>query len=190
MELEQYLQWLFRTSAHIIQWREKDLDVQTSRRWLEAARDLSRRAGKKLLCNSDVEAALDLGLDGVHLTSRQDARHVLSRLGRSRKLLVGQSVHHLHEALAAQEAGVDYLLAGPVFAPLSKASGAPPLGLEGLSRLADSVGIPVIALGGITPAHWPKLAVLNNVAGFAGISWLAEEIQHLASRPNCPLPLP
>jgi thiamine-phosphate pyrophosphorylase len=175
--LRDYLDRLFRTSAHLIQWREKDLDPQTSRRWLELGRELARRAGKKLLCNADVESALALGLDGVHLTSRQDAGAIVGRLGPSRSLLVGQSVHSLEEALAAQEAGVDYLLAGPVFIPLSKASPAPPLGLDGLARLAAAVVIPVIALGGVTPAHWPELSALPNVAGFAGISWVAEEIR-------------
>ncbi len=175
--MRDYLDRLFRTSAHLIQWREKDLDPQTSRRWLELGRELARRAGKKLLCNADVESALALGLDGVHLTSRQDAGAIVGRLGPSRSLLVGQSVHSLEEALAAQEAGVDYLLAGPVFIPLSKASPAPPLGLDGLARLAAAVVIPVIALGGVTPAHWPELSALPNVAGFAGISWVAEEIR-------------
>ncbi|MBI1950872.1 MAG: thiamine phosphate synthase, partial [Acidobacteria bacterium] len=44
----------------------------------------------------------------------------------------------------------DYIGAGPVFATLSKPDAGEPLGLERLGEIAAAVGIPVVAIGGIT----------------------------------------
>lgn len=174
---ESYLDLAIRTSAHVIQWREKDLPSEVSRRILWELRSRARRRGCLLLLNGDVEGALELGLDGVHLTSRQSAAEVVRRLPVPSPLLIGQSVHSLEEALAAAAAGVDYLLVSPVFAPLSKSVTGPALGLAGLAELALEHLPPIIALGGVTQEHWPELERIPGVVGFAGITWLADEIR-------------
>jgi thiamine-phosphate diphosphorylase len=64
---------------------------------------------------------------------------------------IGKSVHDLPEAEAARAEGADYLVVGPVYASATHPD-RPPLGLERLRETA-AVGLPVIAIGGITPGR-------------------------------------
>lgn len=103
-------------------------------------------ATTKLLINDRVDIALAAKADGVHLGQRSFSVEVArSLLGPDK--LIGVSVHNVPEALAA--AGADYLLFGHVFATDSKKD-VPPRGLEALEEVVCRVGIPVLALGGIT----------------------------------------
>jgi thiamine-phosphate pyrophosphorylase len=92
--------------------------------------------------NDDVEAALALGADGVHL-GQSDAGAERARTG---GLWLGRSVATLAQALAAD---ADYLGAGPVWATPSKEDADPPIGLEGLAAIAAAVSVPVVAIGGV-----------------------------------------
>jgi thiamine-phosphate pyrophosphorylase len=95
--------------------------------------------------NDDVEAAIRLGADGVHL-GRED-----SGADRARKagLLLGLSSSSLDEAKKAELAGAAYIGAGPVWSTPSKPDADPPVGLDGLREICSAVSIPVVAIGGI-----------------------------------------
>jgi len=64
---------------------------------------------------------------------------------------IGKSVHDFAEAEAAKALGADYLLAGPVYATATHPD-RPPLGPETLARIT-TLGLPVIAIGGIGPGQ-------------------------------------
>jgi thiamine-phosphate pyrophosphorylase len=101
-----------------------------------------------LVVNDDVDAALALGC-GVHLgpsdPGRDDAREA--------QLLLGLSATTLEEALDAHRFGCDYIGAGPVWSTPSKADAAPPIGLDGLREICETVATPVVAIGGIDAAN-------------------------------------
>jgi thiamine-phosphate pyrophosphorylase len=96
--------------------------------------------------NDDVDAALELGADGVHL-GQSDAGAARAR---EAGLLLGRSVSTLAEALAAD---ADYLGAGPVWETPSKRDSGSPLGLDGLREICAAVSIPVVAIGGIDASN-------------------------------------
>ncbi len=100
----------------------------------------------RLFINDRLDIALAVGADGVQLTpgslSPEEARRLSARWW------IGRSVHDLAEAEAAQAGGADYLLAGPVF-PTATHPDRPPLGL-GPMRDIVALGLPVIAIGGVT----------------------------------------
>lgn len=139
-------------------------DVATARRAIEAgatvvqlrvkaptAEVVARGAGFRELgttfyVNDDVDAALELGADGVHL-GRSDAG---ARRARRRGLLLGRSATSYAEAL---ESEADYLGVGPIWATPSKDDAAAPLGLDELARICAAVSAPVIAIGGIDPSN-------------------------------------
>jgi len=125
-----------------VQLREPDLDQATLLALATEARDvIGGRA--TLLVNRDLAVAARLGT-GVHLPEAgPDPATARRQLGAD--VVIGRSVH---AAAAAATTGVDYLLAGHVFATLSK-PGQPALGLEGLRRIVDATPIPVLAIGGI-----------------------------------------
>lgn len=78
------------------------------------------------------------------------ARDVRKLIGPNK--IMGVSVHSLEEAIQAQDDGADYLGAGAAFPSTTKPS-SEALGLETLRKICDSVLIPVVAIGGITPAN-------------------------------------
>src|SRR5437016_172634 len=80
---------------------------------------------------------------------------------------IGKSVHDLPEAEAAHAGGADYLLVGPVFPTATHADRAP-LGSARLKQIVG-VGLPVIAIGGVTPARIPELRAVAAIHGVAAI---------------------
>jgi thiamine-phosphate pyrophosphorylase len=83
--------------------------------------------------------------------------------------LIGVSCHSVDEVVRAEREGADYVMFGPVFAPLSKSSKLTPRGVTELGRVASAVKIPVLALGGITEKNAAE-CVEAGAAGVAGIS--------------------
>jgi thiamine-phosphate diphosphorylase len=68
---------------------------------------------------------------------------------------IGRSVHRLEEAEAAVEEGADFIVVGSMY-PTSTHPGMPPAGLKLLSDAA-TLGLPVVAIGGVTPDRVEEL---------------------------------
>jgi thiamine-phosphate pyrophosphorylase len=96
--------------------------------------------------NDDVDAAIALGADGVHLGQGDEGAEAARAAG----LLLGRSVWTADQALAVD---ADYLGAGPVWETPSKHDAEPAIGLEGLREICAAAEIPVIAIGGIDAAN-------------------------------------
>ena len=134
--------------ATVVQWRLKDVprvDVVERGR---ATRSLCARHGVPFVVNDDVEAALMLGADGVHLGRDDEGAETAKEHG----LLLGLSAANLAEARAA-DGRADYIGAGPVWATPSKPDADPPIGIEGLRELCGAVSTPVVAIGGIDASN-------------------------------------
>jgi thiamine-phosphate pyrophosphorylase len=98
-----------------------------------------------------------------------DARHKAEHDGESVKALVGVSAHSEADIRAAAVAGADYVTLSPIFETSSKPGYGPALGLAAIERAAE-IGLPIIALGGITPAR----AASCFGAGAAGVAVMGE----------------
>jgi thiamine-phosphate pyrophosphorylase len=134
--------------ATVVQWRLKDaprVDVVERGR---ATRSLCARYGVPFFVNDDVEAALMLGADGVHL-GREDEG---AETAREQGLMLGLSATTIEEARAA-DGRADYIGAGPVWATPSKPDADPLIGLDGLRELCEAVSTPVMAIGGIDASN-------------------------------------
>jgi len=133
-----------------VQLREKDLGAADLAALARRLRALTRRHGAMLIVNDRVDVALAVGADAVQRTSTslpvEDIRAVAGD-----RLRIGASVHSLAEAVAAEKAGADWIVFGPVFDTPSKRAWGPPQGLEALARVTAAVRVPVLAIGGITP---------------------------------------
>ena len=100
-----------------------------------------------LLVNERVDVALAAGADGVQLG--EAAMPVEAARGLSGdRLLIGRSVHSQKGAQDAEAQGADFLVVGTIFPTASK-SGMAPAGPELLSRIAKTVTIPFLAIGGV-----------------------------------------
>jgi thiamine-phosphate pyrophosphorylase len=102
-----------------------------------------------LVVNDDVEAAIELGADGVHLGRSDTGLERALEAG----LLLGLSAAGVEEARHAQEQGATYVGAGPVWPTPSKEDADPAIGLDGLRAICEAVSIPLIAIGGIDAAN-------------------------------------
>jgi thiamine-phosphate pyrophosphorylase len=105
-----------------------------------------RALGTTFIVNDDVDAALELGADGVHLGQSDPG----ADRARARGLLLGQSAVTFDQALAAD---ADYLGVGPIWATPSKGDADRPIGVAELGRICRAVAVPVIAIGGIDPSN-------------------------------------
>jgi thiamine-phosphate pyrophosphorylase len=99
--------------------------------------------------NDDVEAALRLGADGVHLGRDDPGAGRAVAAG----LLLGTSAATVEEARAGEALGAAYVGAGPVWATPSKPDADPPLGLDGLAAICAAVSLPVVAIGGVDASN-------------------------------------
>ncbi|MCG9106823.1 thiamine phosphate synthase [Laribacter hongkongensis] len=122
------------------------------RQWLDAARVLQllcRQGGAVFVVNDQVDVALAMGADGVHV-GQQDLPVAVVRELMGPQALIGLSVNHADQ-LAAVPPEADYLGLGPVFATSTKKDAAPVLGLAQLAGLAAVTSLPTVGIGGITP---------------------------------------
>ncbi len=134
--------------ATVLQLRLKDLPTGDVIERGRAFRDLTAQAGITFVVNDDVEAAIGLGADAVHL-GRTDDGHDRALAG---GLALGLSASSVEEAIEAERRGADYIGAGPVWDSPSKPDAGPALGLEGLAAICHAVSVPVVAIGGVDAA--------------------------------------
>ena len=178
--------------ARLVQYRAKALAPSARARQTAALAKACRDRGALFIVNDDPMLARDCGADGVHLGAHDgDPRAV--RLAWPDAIL-GVSCYDRPElALAAAEAGADYVGIGSVFASRVK-PGAIRAPIERLSQARSASGLAVAAIGGITAANAP-LAVAAGADMIAVISALfdAPDVAQAArdlSRPFDTEPLP
>jgi thiamine-phosphate pyrophosphorylase len=136
-----------------LQLRAKALGGRAFAAWARRLLALCRPAGVPFCVNDRLDVALAVGADVAHLGQDDlplaDALRVRAETGRP-DLVIGVSTHNRAQALAAAEAGADYLGFGPIFGTASKANPDPVVGLDALAAVCGDVSIPVVAIGGIT----------------------------------------
>ncbi len=132
-----------------------------------AARALAycRACGIRLLLNADPALALDLGADGVHLSSARLMR--LCDRPLSEAHWVAASCHNLSELRQAELIGLDFAVVSPVTRTLTHPDRAP-LGWAAFADWVAQVNIPVYALGGLAPRDLQQ-ARASGAQGIAAI---------------------
>jgi thiamine-phosphate pyrophosphorylase len=146
-----------------VQLREKDLSTAAITVLARDVRALTKNAGVDLYVNGRLDVAIACGADGVHLPvdalSPHDVRAIAPAMG------IASSTHTLDEVAAAARGGADFVVFGPIAETPSKRGLLQPRGMAALAA-AIGFGIPVVALGGLTPAQAPDC----RRAGAAGVA--------------------
>jgi thiamine-phosphate diphosphorylase len=153
--------WLAGLNAGVdfIQVRERDASAKELARLVRAAMRVA-----PVLVNDRADVAIACGAAGVHLRAGSVGPAEIRKLGR---LVVTVACHSAEDVEAAE--GADYALLAPIFSPLSKWDSRKPLELAELRRICTHSRVPVIALGGITPANERECS-RAGAAGIAGIT--------------------
>jgi thiamine-phosphate pyrophosphorylase len=138
----------------VLQYRSKASEVERRSREAKALAAMCRSHGVLFIVNDDVELALDAGAHGVHL-GRDDGALAAARAKLGGGLLGASCYNSLSAARAAVAAGADYVAFGSVFpSPTKPAAVRAPLSLFGEAR---ALGVPLVAIGGITLENAPQL---------------------------------
>jgi len=155
--------------ATIVQYRDKTGDGERRRAESADLLALCRRFGVPLIINDDVELAAIIRADGVHLGEHDgDIDAARTRLGAT--AVIGVSCYDsLDRARQLAAAGADYLAFGAYFPSPTK-----PLARHArtdLLRDARALGLPLVAIGGITPDNAQPLieAGADFVAAISGV---------------------
>jgi thiamine-phosphate pyrophosphorylase len=112
---------------------------------------MCRESRTLFFVNDDVELAIQLQADGVHV-GQDDMPLSDVREGVGPDMYIGVSAGTVEEALTAMNGGVDCIGVGAMFATSSKADAGEPIGPEGLRLIREAVGsdLPIVGIGGIT----------------------------------------
>ena len=158
----------------LLQYRDKHAGGRTLVETARALKAALAGTGVPLLVNDRVDVALAAGADGVHLGQSDmhpaDARRLLGR-----EAIVGLTLKTPAHADEMYRMAVDYACIGGVFATVSKDNPDPPIGLDGLARVAFrarlAASVPVGAIAGIDAANAASV-IASGVDGVAVISAL------------------
>lgn len=143
-----------RGGADMIQYRDKSSPTPSLVRTAKRIRAAVKPYGSVFIVNDRPDVARAARADGVHV-GRGDADCAVARALVGSDRIVGVSVSSAADARQARRDGADYVGAGPVFrTPVKK--GKKPLGAAFLANIG-SLGIPVMAIGGITRDNIDRL---------------------------------
>lgn len=160
---------LLQAGVTCVQLRDKQAEDAL---FLEEAKELKvlcDRYRVPFIVNDRVEIAKAVGASGVHVgLSDMGIKKAREILGDS--FVIGGSAHNVQEALAAQEAGADYIGCGAVFGSSTKKD-VTLLSAEELRAICGAVRIPAVAIGGITRENVRRLSG-TGIAGTAVVSAL------------------
>ena len=129
------------------------------KQWLETARELKAvlaPLGVPLIINDQVDVALAVDADGVHI-GQDDLPAVETRRLIGPDKILGVSVSDFTELAAVPVEGVDYIGIGPIFPTLTKQDAGAATGFEGFGALARAARWPSVAIGGIKGEHCAAL---------------------------------
>lgn len=182
--VERQVRDVCRGGCRWIQFRFKEADAETRYAAAKAALAAARTFDARFIVNDDVALAIQLDADGVHLGEDdmhpRDARRLLGP-----DKLIGCTANTWQDVEKWLAHDIDYVGVGPFRFTTTKEKLSPVLGLEGYRSLMHDIrrigaDIPVIAIGGITPADIPGLlhAGVYGVA-LSGVIHRAEQPEEM-----------
>ncbi len=152
----------------VVQLREKTAETRI---FIEEALTIRRYLKERripLIINDRIDVAQAVSADGVHL-GQKDMPIGLARKILGDSMIIGISAESPADAVAAEKAGADYLGASPIYATPTKTDTAPALGLEGLRQIRESVGLPLVGIGGLNADNAARV-IEHGADGVAVVS--------------------
>ncbi len=137
-----------RGGTDAIQLREKEGPAREQLALGRRLRALTREAGVLFIVNDRADLAVALDADGVHV-GQDDLPPDVARRIVGPERIIGVSAGTLDEALAARDAGADYLGVGPIYATATKPDAGAATGPELIAAIRRRVDLPIVGIGGI-----------------------------------------
>lgn len=142
--------------TRLLQYRNKLAGPSLKREQAAALATLCRAHGMVFIVNDDLALALEVGAQGVHMGSDDGDLAAARRVLGPDRLLGASCYNRLDLALAARTAGASYVAFGAAYASGTK-PGAVHAPLELYRQAHAEVGLPIVAIGGISRHNAPEL---------------------------------
>ncbi len=168
-----------RGGARLLQYRDKTNDHPRRLAEALALRQICIAHGAPLIVNDDIELALVAAADGVHLGTQDGSiEHARARLG-GRAIIGASCYDSLELARRAAQAGASYIAFGAFYVSPTKPH-APRASLDVL-RQSAALGLPRVAIGGITPDNGaPLIAAGANYLAVISAVFAGSDVQAAA----------
>ncbi|GIP18501.1 thiamine-phosphate synthase [Paenibacillus montaniterrae] len=171
----QVLEDALQAGITIFQLREKGkgaLQGAELEQFARQCQSLCRQYSVPFIVNDDIDLALKLGADGVHVGQEDEA--LLEVKQKLPHAIIGVSVHTEQEMQQAVAGGANYVGIGPIYATSSKEDARPAAGVGFLQSMRQQYGnFPIVAIGGITGEN----AAIVKQAGADGVAVISELCQ-------------
>ncbi len=170
----------------MLQYRNKLADHKLQTQQARAILPLCRQYQVPFIINDSVKLCLTLDADGVHIGAEDgNLTEIRTRIGKY-KILGASCYDRFDLALAAQQAGADYVAFGACFASSTKPN-APVANLSLFDQAQTQLTIPAVAIGGITLTNAPQviaagadsLAVINAIFNATDVKSSTEQFTQL-----------
>lgn len=148
--IEVVKQWID-AGIKVIQYREKDKSMKLKYQECKIIRRLTKEAGVFFIVNDDIDLAMMVQADGVHIGQDDFPLKAVRELVGD--MMIGISTHSPQQAQEAVASGADYIGVGPIFKTSTKKNVCQPVGLEYLDYVVKNITIPFVAIGGITESN-------------------------------------
>ena len=155
----------------LFQFREKGEGALEGKDKVELAiklQNLCKKYNVPFIVNDDIELALEIAADGVHVGQDDLGVDEIRKLMPDK--IIGLSIGNEEELKQSKVEYVDYVGVGPVFVTQSKDDAGGAIGYEGLELMRKSLPtMPLVAIGGIQIQHIKDI-MKTNVNGVSIIS--------------------
>lgn len=193
--LSEHVKLAIEGGATMIQIRDKDIlstdsDAGLKDEYSEALeiKRICHEHKVPLIINDNVQFAIDIDADGVHL-GQDDMNPAEARKLLGTDKIIGVTAKTVEQAKKAQADGADYLGSGAVFGSTTKLN-AKPMTKELLREITAAVDIPVVAIGGINADNASTLkgtgiagiAVVGAIFASADIKAAAKELAEICDK--------
>lgn len=171
------------------QYREKGTGSLEAKEKLDlgkSLRELCLKHSVTFIVNDDLELALELNADGIHIGQDDMAIKEVKRIVKDR-MIVGLSTSTLEEAINAEKSGADYIGVGPIYSTTTKEDAKQSIGLTRLRTIKEHVRIPIVAIGGISEdnaaqvfnAGATSIATISAITQSKDISYTVKKMKGL-----------
>jgi thiamine-phosphate pyrophosphorylase len=179
---------MVRAGIKIIQYREKKKNKSEKLKECKSIRDITKKSGVSLIVNDDIDIALVVEADGVHIGQEDMPIEEVKKIAGN--MIIGLSTHNEAQAIDAVSKGADYIGVGPIFSTTTKKDVEKCEGLKYLKWVSENISIPYVAIGGIKKSnilevkkHGGKcFAMISEIVGSDDIVQKIRDIRNILGK--------
>ena len=134
---------MLEADVKLVQYREKEKKAGVKLSECRVIREMTRQAGAAFIVNDDIDIAILVEADGVHV-GQEDLPVECVRELVGPDMAIGLSTHSPEQAVDAIRRGADYIGVGPIFRTYTKDDVVDPVGLEYLDYVVANHDLSLI----------------------------------------------